>query len=54
MLEMPSRPVCRPDCKGLCLVCGQNLNEKDCGHLLPSLKVKPAKLDLNLKELSRK
>ena len=54
MLEMPSKPVCRPDCKGLCLVCGQNLNEKDCGHLLPSLKVKPAKLDLNLKELSRK
>jgi len=23
-------PVCREDCKGLCLVCGQNLNEKDC------------------------
>lgn len=32
MLEMPYNPVCWPDCKGLCTVCGQNLNEKDCGH----------------------
>jgi uncharacterized protein len=32
MLEFPIKPVCRPDCKGLCPECGQNLNEKDCGH----------------------
>jgi len=32
MLEMPYNPICQPDCNGLCSVCGQNLNEKDCGH----------------------
>ena len=24
--------LCREDCKGLCPVCGANLNEVDCGH----------------------
>lgn len=23
--------LCKPDCKGLCLLCGGNLNENDCG-----------------------
>jgi len=32
MLALPERALCRPDCKGLCPKCGQNLNEKDCGH----------------------
>jgi uncharacterized protein len=32
LLEIPISPICRPDCKGLCPQCGQNLNEKDCGH----------------------
>ena len=32
LLEIPYSPVCRPDCKGLCIVCGQNLNEKLCEH----------------------
>ncbi len=32
LLEIPSNPVCRPDCKGLCPVCGQDLNLRDCGH----------------------
>jgi len=32
LLEIPIKPICRPDCKGLCTECGQNLNEKDCGH----------------------
>jgi DUF177 domain-containing protein len=30
-LAVPEYPVCRESCKGLCPVCGQNLNEKDCG-----------------------
>lgn len=33
LLEVPISPICRPDCKGLCPECGQNLNEMDCGHL---------------------
>lgn len=29
-LEMPMHVLCRPDCKGLCSQCGQNLNEGTC------------------------
>lgn len=32
LLEIPIQPVCKPDCKGLCPVCGENLNRADCGH----------------------
>ena len=31
-VEIPFKVLCREDCKGLCPVCGQNLNEGDCGH----------------------
>lgn len=31
LLSVPMQPLCRPDCQGLCMVCGQNLNEGDCG-----------------------
>ncbi len=30
MLTMPMHMLCRPDCKGLCTSCGQNLNEGPC------------------------
>ena len=30
LLALPSRHLCREDCKGLCQKCGANLNEKDC------------------------
>jgi uncharacterized protein len=32
LLEFPISPICKPECKGLCQVCGENLNLKDCGH----------------------
>jgi uncharacterized protein len=32
LLEFPISPVCKPDCKGLCPICGENLNKVDCGH----------------------
>ena len=32
LLEVPINPICRPDCLGLCPVCGQDLNRRDCGH----------------------
>ncbi len=32
LLEVPINPICKPDCKGLCPVCGQDLNLRDCGH----------------------
>lgn len=27
VLELPFTPLCRPDCEGLCVTCGANLNE---------------------------
>ena len=41
LLEMPSRILCKEDCKGLCCQCGQDLNitecscQKDLGHRNP-------------------
>jgi len=32
LLEIPIKPLHDPDCKGLCIECGQDLNIKDCGH----------------------
>lgn len=33
LLHFPLNPLCSLKCKGLCSVCGINLNEKDCGHI---------------------
>ena len=30
-LALPAKPLCRTDCKGLCPVCGRNLNQGPCG-----------------------
>ena len=29
--DLPMKPLCRTDCKGLCRVCGANLNQVHCG-----------------------
>ena len=29
VLALPSKPLCRPDCAGLCTVCGESLNDAD-------------------------
>ena len=31
ILALPAYPVCQEGCKGLCPVCGTNLNERECG-----------------------
>ena len=31
LLQIPSSPLCREDCLGLCPKCGKDLNEGDCG-----------------------
>jgi uncharacterized protein len=31
LLALPGYPVCQDACKGLCSVCGGNLNERECG-----------------------
>ena len=30
LLAIPMQPFCKPDCKGLCAECGQNLNDGAC------------------------
>ena len=32
LLEVPISPIHDPNCKGLCIECGQDLNIRDCGH----------------------
>jgi uncharacterized protein len=32
LIEMPISPICMSDCKGLCPICGQNLNEESADH----------------------
>ncbi len=29
-LDIPMKPLCKPNCKGLCPVCGKNLNKEVC------------------------
>jgi uncharacterized protein len=31
VLELPMKPICTSDCKGLCPRCGKDLNQGDCG-----------------------
>ena len=32
LLALPQRPLCTPDCKALCPICGSNLNKTACDH----------------------
>jgi uncharacterized protein len=32
LIEVPISPICKSDCKGLCPICGQNLNEESAEH----------------------
>jgi len=38
ILALPMSPKCRDNCAGLCATCGQNKNERDCGHKPPVLE----------------
>lgn len=31
LMNMPSKVLCKEECKGLCPVCGNNLNTRECG-----------------------
>ncbi|HEY9076019.1 MAG TPA: DUF177 domain-containing protein [Anaerolineaceae bacterium] len=33
LLEVPISPLCKPDCKGLCPICGEDLNFITCEHV---------------------
>lgn len=56
-LSMPISPLCNPDCKGLCPICGENRNQVTCQHddaagderllVLKDLLDKPSTTDQN-------
>ncbi|MCD8187633.1 MAG: DUF177 domain-containing protein [Ruminococcus sp.] len=33
LLQLPTKYLCKEDCKGLCMVCGCDLNESECDCL---------------------
>lgn len=43
-LALPMKPLCRTDCRGLCQVCGHDLNESDCGCTVGETDPRLAKL----------
>ena len=51
MLELPSKYVCKEDCKGLCPSCGKNLNQGPCScsesQIDPRLEVLKKLIDQN-------
>ncbi len=47
-LQIPMKPLCKEDCKGICPVCGANLNQKNCGHTVKVVDPRLAKLKLLL------
>jgi len=44
LLAVPMKPLCRPDCAGLCPFCGQDLNLGECQCLPPEADPRWAKL----------
>ena len=49
LLELPTKFLCREDCRGICPVCGKNLNDGPCGC---SPQIADARFDV-LKNLIR-
>jgi len=41
ILSVPMAPRCKEGCRGLCPVCGENRNEKSCGHTAQSVEKSP-------------
>ena len=37
LLAVPINPLCDPECKGLCPICGENRNETECDHEIETI-----------------
>ena len=53
LLSLPMKSLCDEDCKGMCAVCGQNLNEQSCDCDLEYLDPRLEKLDLLFGEIGQ-
>lgn len=43
-IEIPTYPICKPECKGICAQCGANRNIKQCKCVQPTNNVRWGKL----------
>ena len=50
LIELPMNPLCKEDCKGLCPVCGADLNKKKCRCKRPENPVWSALDGIELEE----
>lgn len=46
LMSIPSKPLCRENCRGLCPRCGQDLNVKECG-------CKKSRSDISFNDLNK-
>ncbi len=44
IVNVPMKPLCREDCKGLCPICGANLNIETCNCKIEDIKESPFKV----------
>ena len=54
VVNIPFIPVCHTDCKGLCPVCGTNLNEETCGCKVEKIDPRLADLQKWFDQMDRK
>lgn len=54
IVNIPFIPVCSTDCKGLCVVCGTNLNEETCGCKVEKIDPRLADLQKWFDQMDRK
>jgi uncharacterized protein len=52
-VELPFSPLCRPDCQGLCAVCGGDRNLGECPGDHPSVDPRWAELDTLLEHMDK-
>ena len=51
-LTFPAKPLCRPDCEGICAVCGEIVRDAKCSCLVKESDTRWNKLKFNVKDKS--
>ena len=44
LVSLPIKPLCQEDCRGLCSLCGHDLNDGDCGCTIDNINPRMSKL----------
>ncbi|MBC7321292.1 DUF177 domain-containing protein, partial [bacterium] len=53
LLSIPMKPLCSEDCKGICPVCGTDLNEFSCGCTVKEIDPRMAVLQSLLRRMKK-